>query len=172
MSIYQDIQSELATELATTLNSPMSAADINVVGIRASTAAEQTANGRNTKLAIEGNANSVNYRFIGKVFINRLNLADLTKLSHYHKTMPYSVPTSEGLSVYTLLTQLKNLLGVRFSVNDLVETFSVRNEETNTVDLTLTAKEKSPGWYGTTMVHFVAPVPIANNFGSTYLADI
>lgn len=169
MTIYQDIKTELAPLLSTALGTAIAETEFTIVGTRAVTGQESVTHGNsNSKIAVQAVEESTLYQGRELIYINRLDLANLRKLSYYNQTMAYAGATGSGLSVYSLLTRLKDCLGARFTVADLEETFTT--EVNGFTELMLIAKTNSPSWFGSTKIIFEAPEKLDNAITTEYLA--
>jgi len=92
------------------------------------------------------------------------NRLDLARLANY-PAPDYPPITNVGVSVYALLTQIKNAMGLSFTPDDLVETF-VTGTEGNT-SILLKAKTTSLGWIG----EFNLPLGVPPLLSSIFVKD-
>lgn len=154
MSLYQASQDDLSLMLSVASGKTINTADYTVIGLRATTTAEQSgvAGGKNTKARVSMNTSST-YRGYVDVYYDRLDLSALQYFS------PITAVAQAGVSVSTLLTQIRDTYGINFTMNDLVDHSTVDDGTgTGTVTLLLEAKPGSIGWRNSVTIKF-APLP-------------
>lgn len=94
-------------------------------------------------------------------YYNRLDLARLAS----YPAPAYPPTVGLGVSVYTILTDIKNAMGLDFTQDDLVETFTVGTVIDSTV--LLKAKPTSLGWIG----EFTLPLGQKPLLSSSFVKD-
>ena len=139
-------------------------ADYTVLGLRATTTAEQTQYGKNTKVAIQMNASST-LRGQMNLYYDRLDLGALANFT------PWKLPADQNVDVSVLLTTIRDMYGILFTMNDLADSQTVDDGSgTGSTKITLTALSSSLGYTGTVTIGF-APLPnISTAFFSNQLS--
>lgn len=162
MSLYQNSNDDLSSMISAAAGVTVNTGDYTVLAIRATTTAEQTQYGKNTKIAIQMNASST-LRGQMNLYYDRLDLGALANFT------PYKLPVSEGVDVSTILTTIRDMYGILFTMNDLVDTQTVDNGS-GTAQVTLTALSSSLGYTGSVTISFTTLPNISTAFYSNQLA--
>lgn len=165
MSLYQASQDDLSLMLSVAAGVTITSADYTVIGVRPTTAAEQSgvAGGKNTKARVSMNSSST-YRGTVDVYYDRL---DLNALQYFS---PITAVAQPGTNVSALLTQIRDTYGINFTMADLAST-STQDDGSGTgaCTLVLTALPSSIGWINSGTIKF-APLPdISTAFMSNVL---
>jgi hypothetical protein len=162
VSLYQNSNDDLSAMLSVAAGTTVATADYTILGIRTTTTAEQTQYGKNTKVAIQMNASST-LRGQMSLYYDRLDLGALANFT------PYKLPADQGVDVSTLLTTIRDMYGILFTMNDLADAQSVDDGSGGT-KITLTALSTSPGYTGTVTIYFAALPNIGTAFYSNQLS--
>jgi hypothetical protein len=154
MSLYQASQDDLSLMLSVAVGSTINSADYTVIGIRPTTTAEQSgvAGGKNTKARVSM-ASSASRRGTVDVYYDRLDLSALQYFS------PIQAVAQAGVSVSTLLNQIRDTYGIVFTMADLVDHSTVDDGTgSGATTLLLEAQSSSIGWINSVTIKF-APLP-------------
>jgi len=158
VSLYQNSNDDLSAMLTVAAGTTINTADYTVIGLRAATTAEQTQYGKNTKAAIQMNGSAA-LRGQMNVYYDRLDLGALTNFT------PYKLPADIGVDISQLLTTIRDMYGLLFTMADLADAQTV-DDGSGAAQLTLTALSGSPGYTGSVVIHF-APLP---NIGTAFFS--
>jgi uncharacterized protein (UPF0264 family) len=158
VSLYQNSNDDLSAMISAAAGVTVATADYTILGIRATTTAEQTQYGKNTKIAIQMNASST-LRGQMSLYYDRLNLASLANFT------PYLLSSDVNVDISQLLTTIRDMYGILFTMADLADA-QTQDDGTGTggTTLVLTALAGSYGYTGTVTIHF-APLP---NIGTAF----
>lgn len=162
MSLYQNSNDDLSSLISAAAGVSVTSSDYTVLGLRTTTTAEQTQYGKNTKVAIQMNPSS-SLRGQMNLYFDRLDLGALANFT------PYKLPADIGVDVSQLLTIIRNMYGILFTMNDLQDVQSV-DDGTGKAQVTLTALSTSYGYTGTVTIGFASMTPISSAFYSNQLA--
>jgi uncharacterized protein (UPF0264 family) len=162
MSLYQASQDDLSLMLSVAVGATVNSADYTVLGVRPTTTAEQSgvAGGKNSKARVSMKSSST-YRGYVDVYYDRLDLGALTNFS------PIKTVASAGTDISALLTQIRDMYGINFTMADLADTQTQDDGSgTGASTLLLQALSTSIGWINSVTIKF-APLPdISTAFNS------
>lgn len=165
MSLYQAAQDDLSLMLSVAAGVTITSSQYTVLGVRPTTAGEQAgvAGGKNTKARVQMGATGVQQGIVD-VYYDRLDLGALTNFS------PILTTTVAGTALSALLTQIRDMYGINFTMADLAAANTVDDgSNTGACTLLLTALSGSIGWINSVTIKF-GPLPdISTAFMSNVL---
>lgn len=161
MSLYQNSNDDLSALISAAAGVAVATADYTVLGLRPTTTAEQTQYGKNTKIAIQMNASST-LRGTMNLYYDRLDLGALANFT------PYKLPVDQNVDISQLLTTIRDMYGILFTMADLADAQTVDDGSgTGGTKITLTALSTSRGYTGSVTIYF-APLP---NIGTAFYSN-
>lgn len=163
MSIYVSSQTDLAAMMSVAAGVVIAASDLTFGTPHATTTAEKTQYGSNTKISVAFKTDSTVGVGSRTLYYDRLDLAPL-QLANLH-----GAKVSAGANLAAMIPVIRNYTGAVVDANDLQEASTTSNETTGAVEFVMTAKSTSIGWFGTGTLKFDGPAPIASAFADDKL---
>lgn len=164
MSLYQNSNDDFSSLISTATGTTVASSDYTVLGIRTTTSAEQTQYSKNTKVAIQMNASGT-LRGQMSLYYDRLDLGALANFT------PYKLPANAGTDLSALLTTIRDMYGILFTMSDLADAQTVDDGSgTGSTQITLTALSSSLGYTGSVTIGFTAQPNISTAFYSNQLS--
>lgn len=165
MSIYIPVADEIRAAMAKAgggvLATDFPAGSVSVSGCRLATPQEVTTHGKNSR-AWANSTSGAPLKDRIEIFYNRRDLKEIARMYTAQPEIPV------GTSVYTLFSALYKQTGIRFTQDDLAETFVTTSDEGRYVDLT--AKDASSSFIGTFRFPIQETAALSSNFTTTTLA--
>jgi len=162
MSIYLDSKADLAAMFSVKAGIIVPVSDLVFGTPVATTAAEKTLYGKNTKVGVKFTDSSTLGMGGTKVFYDRLDVTPLG-LANFR-----GIAVTGGQNLAAMLPVLKNLSGATFTSDDLVEHSTVDDGDGG-ITFLIESKPDSLGWFGSVTVAFNVALDIETAFSGDTL---